>query len=368
MRHLYRSVSVSADVEVFVLDSRNGYLGKDQVRWLKDSIRKSSAAMKIIFSGQTFGLHFVDCALQRGGDGEEEVQTDENDVSNAVVVVEDEEEEGGEMQQIQEGTNELSVTVSENPDENTTDNTLMIDSTEGSPGNLTTQPGGGGKTPTASTTPAKKISSSRQRALEATKEEFDEDGLSKSSLAHVLVSIHRKLYSGRNHDDDDEEEEDESSQLPDSGRPESGSGSDSGQTKLELSGGILIVSSSDTEESFVASYNFGRTPEELAAEDTFCVEVGLGRARRGGTGAHPPQVCEEKAKLTASEALVTRGRTLLYRSSSPSPPSGQKQDDVNSVACSIVVKANGVLSVSLKQVDSCAVVFDAHVSSALSNE
>lgn len=363
MRHLYRSVLVSTDVEVFILDSRNGYLGKDQARWLKDGIRKSSAAMKIIFSGRTFGLHLVDSSrVQEEVQEEKKEEEDDEDATNINVnnTITEEDEGGEDVKQIQKATSELAVTESENTEDNNKNDSnvdvLIIDPSE-STGNTNI---GAGKAPTV-TTPAKKMSSSRQRALEATKEEFDEDGLSKSSLAHVLVSTHRKLFPLREKDDEDIEEDNENTNLP---PPQSDRDSDSATSrpKLELSGGILIISSCDTEESFAATYKFGRSPEELAGEDPFCLEVGLGRARRGGGTS--PQVCDEKSKLSPAESLVAKGRTVLYRSSSASP----SRDFVNSTSCSIVVKANGVLSVTVKQVDTGEVVFDTDVSSALSNE
>lgn len=42
-------------VQLFVLDYRRGYLGKDQILWLTDSLVNSTARFKIILSGSPFG-------------------------------------------------------------------------------------------------------------------------------------------------------------------------------------------------------------------------------------------------------------------------------------------------------------------------
>jgi hypothetical protein len=42
-------------VQIFVLDYRRGYLGKDQIAWLTESLVNSSARFKIILSGSPFG-------------------------------------------------------------------------------------------------------------------------------------------------------------------------------------------------------------------------------------------------------------------------------------------------------------------------
>lgn len=334
MRHLYRSFPLSQDAEAFVLDSRNGYLGKDQVRWLKDSIRKSSAAIKIIFSGKTFGYHLVDHLTSAVQDQ----VTDDTEIDAAGDNINSDLQDG-----VVEGKEELTVTLSDRQ-ENATDSTTPLgDSTVVSPSSAAQQ----GKQNNV-----KKVSSSRQRALEATKEEFDDDGLSKSSLAHVVVSTHRKLYPLTEKHEDYSNEEGEGIDLEEE---DTGTRLDS---KLVLSGGILIVSSADTEESFAATYNFGRTSDEVQAEDFFCLEVGLGRAGNGGE----PQVCEEKPALTAEEVLVSKGRKVLYRSSSDLDV---MDDNVNSMSCSIVVKENGVLNVAMKRVDSGVIAFEKCVSSAL---
>jgi len=50
-RHLYRSFMMGVSMEVFVLDLRNGYLGKEQSKWLKDSLLASRALWKVVLCG-----------------------------------------------------------------------------------------------------------------------------------------------------------------------------------------------------------------------------------------------------------------------------------------------------------------------------
>mmetsp|Transcript_13009 Transcript_13009/g.24004 ORF Transcript_13009/g.24004 Transcript_13009/m.24004 type:complete len:774 (-) Transcript_13009:142-2463(-) len=336
VRHLYRSFALSRDVEVFILDSRNGYLGKDQVRWLKDGIRKSSAAMKILFSGQTFGLHFVD-HLQPAQVNQENLET-ENEAT--VEAFEHDLHEGA-----TEEKEELTVSLPERQD-NLVESTVG-DSTTGSPGN---------SAPIKSPPAAKKVSSSRQKALEATKEEFDEDGLSKSSLAHVLVSTHRKLYPSTDNEEETFSEEDFGGNLEaqDLDQNDVSSLDD----KCVLTGGILIVSSSDSEESFAASYNFGRTAKEQQADEQFCLEVSLGRPASGTE----TQVYEERPAVTPADVLVSSGRKVLYRSGEDSD---ELKSNGNAMSCSIVVKEQGVVGITMKRVDTGAIVYERNISSAL---
>lgn len=326
VRHFYRCFLVSQDTEVFILDSRNGYLGKDQVRWLKENIRKSSAAMKIIFSGQVFGFHLVDQLKDDGSASIEVNPRSSNENSEAENFVSDvtDETKSEENEEMEEST-EMVTDIK----------THTVDSSDTS-------------APLKPNT--KKVSSSRQKALEATKEEFDDDGLSKSSLGHAVVSAHRRLYPLT----EKETDEDDSHEIVTSKSIDSGNNS----SKIELSGGIIIVSSTDVEESFVASYNFGRNEDELQTESPFCIEVGLGRACKG---SGRPNHFDEKKNLSPADALIARGRKILYRSSY------HGDTNKNAISCSIVVNAQGVLQVTLNQVDSGCAVFEALFSSALFN-
>jgi hypothetical protein len=54
--NLYRSFFYGPDIEVFVLDTRRGYLGKHQGKWLKRGLKKSQATWKILLAGTPFGV------------------------------------------------------------------------------------------------------------------------------------------------------------------------------------------------------------------------------------------------------------------------------------------------------------------------
>jgi phosphodiesterase/alkaline phosphatase D-like protein len=50
-RQLYHVIHAVDSVDVFVLDTRNGYLGKQQTEWLSESIFTSVAKFKVILYG-----------------------------------------------------------------------------------------------------------------------------------------------------------------------------------------------------------------------------------------------------------------------------------------------------------------------------
>lgn len=54
--HFYRSFCYGPDIEVFVLDTRRGYLGKHQGKWLRHALKNSQATWKIILSGTPLGM------------------------------------------------------------------------------------------------------------------------------------------------------------------------------------------------------------------------------------------------------------------------------------------------------------------------
>jgi phosphodiesterase/alkaline phosphatase D-like protein len=54
-RKLYRSVTLGSSIEFLILDSRRGYLGSYQSKWLKHRLTHSKASWKIILSGTSFG-------------------------------------------------------------------------------------------------------------------------------------------------------------------------------------------------------------------------------------------------------------------------------------------------------------------------
>lgn len=54
-RKLYKSVAMGPHVELLILDTRRGYLGRSQSKWLKHRLSTSSASWKVILSGTSFG-------------------------------------------------------------------------------------------------------------------------------------------------------------------------------------------------------------------------------------------------------------------------------------------------------------------------
>lgn len=50
-RNFYRSLSVGSSMELFLLDTRNGYLGREQSKWLKESLADSRAKWKLVLGG-----------------------------------------------------------------------------------------------------------------------------------------------------------------------------------------------------------------------------------------------------------------------------------------------------------------------------
>jgi hypothetical protein len=59
-RSLNRVVSVGPDINLFILDSRNGYLGKSQAKWLRDELEASHALWKIVLSGTPLGYKVLE--------------------------------------------------------------------------------------------------------------------------------------------------------------------------------------------------------------------------------------------------------------------------------------------------------------------
>lgn len=56
IRQLYSTSMLGPYVQLFVLDYRRGYLGKDQVSWLTEALTNSTARFKVILSGTPFGV------------------------------------------------------------------------------------------------------------------------------------------------------------------------------------------------------------------------------------------------------------------------------------------------------------------------
>jgi hypothetical protein len=363
IRHLYRSFWISKEIEVYVLDSRNGYLGKEQARWLKESLRKTTAQYKLIFTGKSFGIQFIDqlnsasssSSLLDQLNNEGEAEEEETPPSGEA------EEEGGEE-------NEGEPTPApEDPEKTTTSSSRKTT-----------------------------VSSSRQRALEATKEEFDEDGLGKTSLQHVIIQSYRKQYPDGYplpNGEGEESEKLESERLPDdnssytnplpqilldssrdAGDDERGgifvekSGDEEegdrltdheeqsetlsqcfNATNLSLLGGIILFSSTQASDSYVATYSFSETeppiPSSLQISTqlaAYCLEVGIGL----GPGVDQGMRCVPSAhKNPAAEKIIRQGHHLLFRSLSPQRAEegqlGQVKEEPTSPSLVPVLPLNG---------------------------
>jgi hypothetical protein len=336
IRHLYRSFWICREIEVYVLDSRNGYLGKEQARWLKDSLRKSTAQYKLIFTGRSFGLQFINqleetLSLERedeqeeGGVEGEQPQPEGTESFAAVVTAEDEGEENEEVAApVEEGNSDPK----EKPRKST-------------------------------------VSSSRQKALEATKEEFDEDGLGKTSLQHVIIHNYRKEFpegypltdaaaendngadgEGGGGDDNSSYNSPLSRSHLDSSRDlhdeDRGAGAGEGDeedlltemesetvshciqaTNVHLLGGIVIFSSTQANDSYLATYSFSETepivPSSLQPSvqlAAYCLEVGIGL---GSCGHKDVKCITSPHKNSSAERIVKQGHHLLFRSLCPPP-------------------------------------------------
>lgn len=59
-RHIYKSHRIGPHVEVFVLDFRNGYLCKEQAKWLTENLKDSTALWKIVLSGMPIAISCVE--------------------------------------------------------------------------------------------------------------------------------------------------------------------------------------------------------------------------------------------------------------------------------------------------------------------
>lgn len=321
IRHLYRSFSICREIEVYVLDSRNGYLGKEQARWLKDSLRKSNALYKLIFTGRSFGLQLM------------------NQLGESISF-EREEDQDRTAEEEQPAETESSATTGNEGEGNEEIEEDNADSKE--------------KTRKAT------VSSSRQKALEATKEEFDEDGLGKTSLQHVIIHNYRKEFpegypvaaadndlvtDGEGGGDDNSSYNTpvskshlgSSRDLHDEDREKRTGGEENDQdllTEMEsetishciqamnvhLLGGIVIFSSTQANDSYLATYCFSESepvvPSPLQPSvqlATYCLEVGIGL----GCGHNNVKCIASPLKNPSAEKLVKQGHHLLFRSLCP---------------------------------------------------
>ena len=72
-RQLYSTQMLGPKVQLLVLDYRRGYLGKEQVSWLADTLKNSTATWKLVLTGAPFGV-----AMALPSDA-----VDDNDVATA---------------------------------------------------------------------------------------------------------------------------------------------------------------------------------------------------------------------------------------------------------------------------------------------
>jgi hypothetical protein len=58
-RNVYRTTTMGPYIQVFILDARRGYYGKQQMKWLKDELKKSNYQWKIVLTGPSLGFNKV---------------------------------------------------------------------------------------------------------------------------------------------------------------------------------------------------------------------------------------------------------------------------------------------------------------------
>ena len=111
-RKLYKSISFGPHVEVLILDTRRGYLGRNQSKWLKHRLSSSSATWKIVLSGTSFGRVDVmseDVEISGENIAQEKADNQTHDTDDAVPAAGEEGGEGGESSETKQ---RMSKTVS----------------------------------------------------------------------------------------------------------------------------------------------------------------------------------------------------------------------------------------------------------------
>jgi hypothetical protein len=192
----------------------------------------------------------------------------------------------------------------------------------------------------------RKISTSRQKALEACQEEYDEDGIAKSSLQHIIINTYRKEYPqgypllGEGEPEGEKEVDDNSSfnsalefqHPPAQDQPfdeEEAKREEEDKEKIEdgddcpyttnvnLLGKILLFSSTNVTDSFISTFSFNSTepvsPLQLSKVDVtaYCMEIGIG----GGPNHREGKVCYHHPSSNAAlETLLQSGQHILFRS------------------------------------------------------
>lgn len=342
IRHLYRCFWISKEIEVYVLDSRNGYLGKEQARWLKDNLRKSTAQYKLIFSGKSFGIQFIDQI-----DELIHFEREEGDIQGEEFPT-----EGNEVEEEVENENE------DNPSSTSTPPPPPASSSQPS------QPEDNSDSTKKST-----VSSSRQKALEATKEEYDEDGIGKTTLQHVLIHNYRKDYpdgyplteheiehlseevggddnssfntspisktlleSSRDvHEDERKHMDEEGEKLTEHEDQSETISQCLNFINIHLLSGIIIFSSTHASDSYLATYSFHEIEPQIPSHITssqvqlaaYCLEVGIGL----GIPSNENMKCMTTAlKNPSAERIVQQGHHLLFRSKGSVPMMNEEKE------------------------------------------
>jgi hypothetical protein len=78
---------IGQQVQLFVLDHRRGYMGKDQVAWLTEALESSSARFKIIVTGTPFGMSFLETDSLNGGCSQRSIRKSYMDASLVAAAV-----------------------------------------------------------------------------------------------------------------------------------------------------------------------------------------------------------------------------------------------------------------------------------------
>jgi len=89
-RQFYRVVRMGPACQIVVLDSRKGYLGRQQARWLRDELFASSTVWTVVLSGTPLGVE-VDTVVEDEQQQNPNLPADEDSTANAVI-------EGGAVQ------------------------------------------------------------------------------------------------------------------------------------------------------------------------------------------------------------------------------------------------------------------------------
>ena len=56
VRHVYKTMMIGSHIQLIMLDLRSGRMGKEQAKWLKETLESSSALWKIVLSGLPVGV------------------------------------------------------------------------------------------------------------------------------------------------------------------------------------------------------------------------------------------------------------------------------------------------------------------------